>query len=81
MAQSLIEGYENQDALGQYLDGIETFIKDTEKGVDDIKKGLDIAAKEDVKLSKLRAEANPQDFDNEIKQLKGFESSFKEVTS
>ena len=81
LAQSLIEGYENQDALGQYLDGIETFIKDTEKGVDDIKKGLDIAAKEDVKLSKLRSEANPQDFDNEIKQLKGFESSFKEVTS
>ncbi|MCT3109558.1 hypothetical protein EFO15_13330, partial [Lactococcus lactis] len=28
LAQSLIEGYENQDALGQYLDGIETFIKD-----------------------------------------------------
>lgn len=55
MAQSLIEGYENQDALGQYLDGIETFIKDTEKGVDDIKKGLDIAAKEDVKLTKLVA--------------------------
>lgn len=81
LAQSLIEGYENQDALGQYLDGIETFIKDTEKGVDDIKKGLDIAAKEDVKLTKLRSEANPQDFDNEIKQLKGFESSFKEVTS
>ena len=81
LAQSLIEGYEKQDALGQYLDGIETFIKDTEKGVDDIKKGLDIAAKEDVKVSKLRSEANPQDFDNEIKQLKGFESSFKEVTS
>ncbi|MDT2914910.1 hypothetical protein P7H91_13940, partial [Lactococcus lactis] len=41
LAQTLIEGYEKQDALGQYLDGIETFIKDTEKGVDDIKKGLD----------------------------------------
>ncbi|MCT3109374.1 hypothetical protein EFO15_12245, partial [Lactococcus lactis] len=70
---------ENQDALGQYLDGIETFIKDTEKGVDDIKKGLDIAAKEDVKVSKLRAEANPQDFDHEIKQLIEFQTTLKEI--
>ncbi|MDG6163307.1 dynamin family protein [Lactococcus formosensis] len=81
LAKTLIEGYENKNALGQYFDGIDTFIKDTEHGVDDLKKGLDIAANEDVKLSKLRAKANPEEFEKEIKQLQSFKSSFESATS
>lgn len=80
LAKSIIEGYEKQDGLSQYLNGIDDFIKDTEQGIDNLKKGLDEAAKEDVKLSKLRSESD-YDFEKEIEKLTDFETSFKEATS
>lgn len=79
VVKSLIEGFEKQDALGQYFEGIDTFIKETKEGVDSLKKGLDLAANEDVKLSKYRAEANFEEFENEIEFLGNFKKVFQEA--
>ncbi|RZQ57410.1 dynamin family protein [Weissella paramesenteroides] len=70
LIKTLIDSYEKENALEKYIQNIDKFMEDTLDGVDKLKEGLDLAAKEDLRLSEERTQAHTGDFDKEIKQLK-----------
>lgn len=76
---SILEAYEEQSALSQYLESIDDFMNASLKGADLIKKGSDLAAEEEVKAAEKRAEATDEEFKLEIQQVGEWSKKFKEV--
>ena len=79
LIDNIIKSYSEEDALNQYLLGIDSFMDDSLNGVESIKKGLDLAATKDVEIAIQRSEADDKQFDLEIKQVGEFLKKFEGI--
>lgn len=79
LASAIVKDSVKNDTLSKYLKELDKYFDATVVGAENIKLGLDVAAKGDVELSKSLVNADDADFDKEIVQLESFKTVINQI--